>query len=210
MNNYKSLITGSLMVLMVIATPLVSFADKNREKDNNQYREKIMVEQELREKNKNGIVDSNPKGNSEYSNAIFHRFEDWFKNKKEIIRNRKAERFEDREKNKNRVVKDKDEVEKDTTDPVISKIVISTDTSNNVNISWKTNEKTTGEVFYGTSKGVDLENANTLRVSDKNLKTDHSINIPSLASDTIYHFVIKSSDASNNVTLSSEATFVTN
>ncbi|HCY26338.1 TPA: hypothetical protein DIC38_01510 [Candidatus Nomurabacteria bacterium] len=295
---------------MVITTPSVSFADRDDNKVNNEY--KVRAEQKLEVKNKDGVV--KVKGNSEFSNAIFHRFEDWFKNKKEILKNRKAERVEEREDSKKKIVKDnlapkienitaptvllvdevgtweikasdpkngslsyavlfgdtntstksissstsqtfvqtstfthsyknegtykikfivsneaglkaistvtvkvvedkedKDEEEKkDTTAPVISKIKISTDTSNNVNISWKTNEKATGEVFYGTNKEIDVENTNTLRVSDKSLKTDHSFNIPSLASDTIYHFILKSSDASNNATLSSESTFVTN
>lgn len=98
----------------------------------------------------------------------------------------------------------------DTIAPIMKNIKISTDISNNATISWETNEKATGEIFYSTKNDVDIDDTNTLVVSDKTLKKEHSLNIPGLASSTLYHFILKSADASNNVTLSSEITFVTN
>ena len=79
-----------------------------------------------------------------------------------------------------------------------------------VQISWETNEEASSSIFYGTEEPIDVDSTNTAKVEDKTLKTNHSLSISGLASDTLYHFIIKSVDASNNVALSSESTFVTN
>ncbi|MDD3662670.1 MAG: PKD domain-containing protein [Candidatus Pacebacteria bacterium] len=97
----------------------------------------------------------------------------------------------------------------DTTAPVISKIEKRINDSG-VQISWETNEESTSSIFYGTEESIDIDSTNTAKIEDKTLKTDHSLSISGLASDTLYHFIIKSVDASNNVALSSESTFVTN
>lgn len=97
----------------------------------------------------------------------------------------------------------------DTTAPVISKIEKKINDSG-VQISWETNEKANSSIFYGTEGSIDINSTNTAKVEDKSLKTDHSLSISGLTSNTLYHFIIKSVDASNNVALSSETTFVTN
>lgn len=96
----------------------------------------------------------------------------------------------------------------DTTAPTISGIVTNI-LGTTATVSWTTNEQANGTVFYGTNASIDTNSASTLKVTDATLATNHSLSIPSLTSNTLYHFVIKSVDASNNVTLSSEATFTT-
>jgi len=96
----------------------------------------------------------------------------------------------------------------DTTAPTISGIITNI-AGTAATVSWTTNEQTTGTVFYGTNASIDTNSASTLKVTDAALTTNHSLSIPSLTSNTLYHFVIKSVDASNNGTLSSEATFTT-
>lgn len=97
----------------------------------------------------------------------------------------------------------------DTVGPIISDLHTTT-SGTNVVVTWKTNEPTTSTVFYNITTPVDTNSVSTPKVTDTVLGTTHSISIPSLTSSTLYHFVIKSLDASNNVTLSSEITFTTN
>lgn len=97
----------------------------------------------------------------------------------------------------------------DTVSPVISDIH-TTISGTNVIVTWKTDEPTNSTVFYNTTTPVDTNSISTPKVIDTVLNTTHSINIPSLTPSTLYHFIIKSLDVSNNVTLSSEITFSTN
>jgi hypothetical protein len=317
MNKYKSLITSSLVAIIIIATPAVTFADRNDKDNDNENGQRVKVEQKSELKTENSFFKNfNWKGDLEFRQEFLKKFREWSKERKEMSKKeRKMERVENKDRDEdedddskeyspknlapkiegitaptvlkvNEVgtwkvkasdpnngvltyevlfgdtnetakslslsasksfvqtgtfthsyankgtykikftvsnedglkaistvtvkVTDDTVVEKDTVAPVISKIGISTGTSNNATISWKTNEKTTGEIFYGTSKDIDVDNNNTLKVSDTNLKTDHVFSIPGLASSTLYHFILKSADASNNETLSSEITFVTN
>jgi len=97
----------------------------------------------------------------------------------------------------------------DTTAPIISGIT-TTITGLNATVTWTTNEPATSNVFYSTGTPVDINNTATTRVSDGTLVTNHSLSIPSLTSSTLYHFIIKSLDSSNNIATSSESTFTTN
>lgn len=94
----------------------------------------------------------------------------------------------------------------DTTAPVISDVKQVVGTSS-ATISWKTDEPSTSEVFYSTTSPVDVNSSTS--VSDDALVTEHSINLTGLTSGTLYHFIIESSDATDNTYSSSEATFTT-
>jgi hypothetical protein len=97
----------------------------------------------------------------------------------------------------------------DTTVPVISN-VITTINASNVTIAWTTNEPATSSIFYSVNTPVDTKLSTTPSVVDTTLVTKHSMTIPSLTSSTLYHFILKSADAANNVTLSTESLFTTN
>lgn len=94
----------------------------------------------------------------------------------------------------------------DTTAPVISNIGIQVGNTTST-ISWTTNELATGKVFYSTVTPVDVNTATS--VSDANLVASHSLNITGLSANTLYHFIVVSSDGSSNKTTSSEGTFTT-
>lgn len=96
----------------------------------------------------------------------------------------------------------------DTTAPVISGTVVNV-TASNATITWTTNEPGTSSVYYGTNTPVDTNATATLKVTDGSFVTNHSLMIPNLTSSTLYHFILKSTDASNNVVLSSDSTFTT-
>lgn len=92
----------------------------------------------------------------------------------------------------------------DALGPVISSIASSTPTPNTATVSWTTNETSTTQVEYGltTSYG-------SYTTLDASLVTSHSANITGLATSTLYHYRVASKDASNNISSSTDYTFIT-
>lgn len=97
----------------------------------------------------------------------------------------------------------------DNVNPVISNVRVLTGTSTST-IYWNTDETTKSVVYYSPNTHVDVNDSNTPSVINNSFTKGHSLNISGLTSNTIYHFVIKSVDASNNTTISSEYAFITN
>lgn len=93
--------------------------------------------------------------------------------------------------------------------PVISLIETKTEDSTST-ISWTTNELATSGIFYSKITPLDVNSNTTVSIVDNTLATKHSLNIPGLAKSTLYHFIVKSTDASNNTVTSSESAFMTN
>ncbi len=98
----------------------------------------------------------------------------------------------------------------DTIAPVISSTEININADKTVTISWNTNELATSNIFYSTISPLDINASTTKLITDASLATKHSLMIPGLTSSTLYHFILKSADALNNVAISSEAAFTTN
>jgi hypothetical protein len=97
----------------------------------------------------------------------------------------------------------------DTTAPVISELkTLTSDTAST--ISWTTNELATSQIYYSKITPVDVSSSETVLIVDNALATNHSLNITGLAKSTLYHFIVKSTDASNNTVTSSESLLVTN
>lgn len=92
----------------------------------------------------------------------------------------------------------------DTTPPIISSITSSSITQTGATIAWTTNENSDTQVEYGltTSYGQ----STTLNAS---LVTSHSATLSSLSAGSVYHFRVKSKDASSNLTTSADQTFTT-
>jgi nitrogen fixation protein FixH len=91
----------------------------------------------------------------------------------------------------------------DTVSPVVSAVASSTGATT-ATITWTTNESSDSQIDYGltTSYG-------TTTTLDTNMTTSHTVNITGLASSTLYHFRIKTKDASANLTTTSDYTFTT-
>jgi hypothetical protein len=89
--------------------------------------------------------------------------------------------------------------------PVISSVV-PTPAQTGATITWTTDENATSRVEYGTS--TSYGNMTAVDVSADH--TSHSVTISGLSPATTYHFRVVSEDASGNVALSSDGTFVTN
>ncbi|KKS95709.1 hypothetical protein A3B05_01680 [Candidatus Giovannonibacteria bacterium RIFCSPLOWO2_01_FULL_43_160] len=91
----------------------------------------------------------------------------------------------------------------DTTPPAISSIQTSNITQNAATISWSTNEIADSQVEYGAT----LSYGNTTAV-DSALVTAHSAQILNLAGSITYHFRVKSKDATGNIAVSGDNTFI--
>lgn len=96
--------------------------------------------------------------------------------------------------------------ETDETAPVISNVNAEA-TNDSVVITWTTDENSDSSVEYAdesiTSASTTSEESDTTDV------TSHSIEISNLDEETTYYYIVKSEDASGNVSESSEFTFTT-
>ncbi len=93
----------------------------------------------------------------------------------------------------------------DTTPPNITNLSAAALTSTTGSVSWKTNEASTGKVYYSTTTPVSL---NTL-VTSGTATTSHSVSLIGLLASTTYHFFVTATDVSGNTATSSTQSFLT-
>ena len=93
---------------------------------------------------------------------------------------------------------------KDITKPVLLDKPATQPGDTTITITWKTDEKTTSQVNYGTDTSYQFPSIDDIRSS-----TSHSVYIKGLTPETKYHFQIISSDASGNILDSGDYTFKT-
>lgn len=77
-------------------------------------------------------------------------------------------------------------------------------TISTANITWDTNAAADSFVEYGLTTGYEIGS-----VSSSTLQTSHSLGLSGLTAGTLYHFRVKSKDASNNLATSGDFTFTT-
>lgn len=86
---------------------------------------------------------------------------------------------------------------------------------NSATVSWNTNEIAQGVVYYSTSPLTTSENQNSVTVSgtsamtDTSLKGSQSVVLPNLDANTRYYYMIYTTDASGNVSVTWPASFQT-
>ena len=90
----------------------------------------------------------------------------------------------------------------DTTPPLISNVQV-VPGANSATVSWTTNEPATSSVAYGETTGYELGNVSG------GLQTNHTAVLSNLASNTMHHYRITVTDASNNAASTADATFTT-
>jgi len=92
--------------------------------------------------------------------------------------------------------------------PVISSVTVASKTHNTATITWTTDESATSYVEYGTTDQYGNTFGNGGLVAGP--PYEHSISLPQdLISETTYHYRVHSADASNNESVSDDATFTT-
>jgi len=87
-------------------------------------------------------------------------------------------------------------------EPVISSIA-STTNSSSATVSWSTDESANSRVDYGPTASYGSA------TTSSSLVTSHSLVITGLASSTVYHFRVQSTDGSSNTATSTDLTFTT-
>ncbi len=92
----------------------------------------------------------------------------------------------------------------DTTPPVISAVTPSAITTSAATISWTTDELSDSQVEFGTTTAYGQ--STTLNAT---LTTAHGVNLAGLASNTTYHYRVKSKDAALNLATGGDNTFIT-
>lgn len=98
--------------------------------------------------------------------------------------------------------------EEDTTDPILSNVVLSIGTST-ARVDWSTDEPATSVAYLSTTTGFETTDAGVIELSDLGLVNDHSLTFVGLSTSTTYYLRIESVDVSTNGTLSDELTFTT-
>jgi len=93
----------------------------------------------------------------------------------------------------------------DLVPPVISSISVSPIADTTAVVHWITDEKATGAIQYGTATGAYTVSND----SDSSLNLSHYILLTGLTNTTKYYFIVSSTDASGNVTASTENSFTT-
>ena len=91
----------------------------------------------------------------------------------------------------------------DTVPPVISNVVTSP-AAQSATITWTTNEGSTSQVEYGLTTAY-----GSSTVLDSTLVTSHTVTVSGLTAGTLYHYRVRSRDASGNERISSDFTFTT-
>ncbi len=89
----------------------------------------------------------------------------------------------------------------DTTPPVISSVTATVVSNTAVAIAWSTGEAANGRVDYGTTTNYGSFVTNSAMVMQ------HSFMLTNLVSGTLYHYRVRSADASGNTTNSADFTF---
>src|SRR5207302_6606787 len=86
----------------------------------------------------------------------------------------------------------------------ISGIAVTSVGGTSATIQWTTNEASDSQVEYGLT--ASYGSATTL---DPTLGTSHTVAVGGLTGSTIYHYRVKSKDASGNLAASADSTFTT-
>lgn len=99
---------------------------------------------------------------------------------------------------------DDDTPSTDTTAPRLSFIHANNIGTSTARIGWMTNERTTGQVEYGTTTAYGQTTP-----LNTNLTYSHPTRLTGLAPNTTYHYRVRSKDAAGNLTVSADYTFKT-
>ncbi|MDP3763364.1 MAG: fibronectin type III domain-containing protein [bacterium] len=95
----------------------------------------------------------------------------------------------------------------DTIAPIITSLSVKPNTTK-ATVTWNTNEKSDSAVFWSLSSPVNI-NVSTTQITRRNKTKDHKIVIENLTASTTYYLVVRSKDATGNISLSTETSFNT-
>ena len=97
----------------------------------------------------------------------------------------------------------------DATGPVISSVVSNNITNTEALISWTTGEVATGAVSYSTTTGFAYATGTAVTGATSADTQTHTVQLTELTRNTVYYYLVRSTDASANTTTSAQGTFTT-
>lgn len=103
-------------------------------------------------------------------------------------------------------------IREDTASPIIFDIEFPIITNSGILITWKTDEVSEAQIEYGTTAAYGSSTSKSFFWNspiDMDFKNLHSQSLPGLLGATIYHFRVKATDPSGNVSYSEDGTFTT-
>lgn len=98
--------------------------------------------------------------------------------------------------------------------PIITSVMVTTYPTN-ATVSWNTNELSKGVVYYSTSPLTTYEYQNAVTVSgmtamtDTALRVSQAVVLPNLARNTLYYYMVYTTDQAGNVSVTWPSTFQT-
>ncbi len=92
----------------------------------------------------------------------------------------------------------------DSTPPVLSNILATSNTSTGATVTWTTDEGADSQVDYGTTASY-----GNSTVLDATKVTSHAVSLTGLTASTTYHYRVRCRDASGNPSVSGDYTFTT-
>ena len=98
---------------------------------------------------------------------------------------------------------------KDITPPVISDAIATDITATSTGITWTTNEKADSRVWYSTIPPLVVTTDSTMNAISTDFVLSHYVALSNLISDTIYYFIVNSTDRAGNNDISEQKTFTT-
>ena len=96
----------------------------------------------------------------------------------------------------------------DSTPPLFLEVKVKGITSSSALVVWETDDRSWGEIFYGTSPDYDQVESEPISPQKKYIR-GHSLVLTGLAEDTVYHFSVDARNAAGLGTQSDDATFRT-
>jgi len=97
----------------------------------------------------------------------------------------------------------------DITPPVISDVSATDITATSAAITWTTDEEADSRVWYGTTSPLVVVTDSTLNAVSTDFVLDHYITLSELIPDTVYYFIVNSTDEAGNNEISEEEEFTT-
>jgi peptidoglycan hydrolase-like protein with peptidoglycan-binding domain len=98
--------------------------------------------------------------------------------------------------------------------PMITGVCVSTN-RNSVVVNWNTDEYAKGVVYYSTNPLITYERTNSVDVSgsiamtDEGMRTSQNVSIPNLQPNTVYYYMIYTTDQQGNVSVTWPTIFQT-
>lgn len=206
LKNYKALISGGALALLLLAMPLVGFAkEKNHDSEKDKKEKDNKIENQIKIK----------KNDREDDRGCFRAFghliaPGWIKHNGSITI------YEDcrlpfgigKKFRGNNASTTPPTPSNDTTAPIISTVNFRP-AKTQAEVLWMTDEKSDSTVYWGISSPVDTSSSTGKVIVRNRLIRDHQIVLKNLTASTTYYVVVRSRDASGNTATSSTFSFVT-